>query len=118
MNDARTCTAQRTLEEARANDFEHAGRGMTLGSVIEHRDTGGWGLVTDIRDDGRVRFLNLEEVPDADIATLEEANGCVEHARIGRGIAARHDGVEYHAPPEVFDVLGPVHPEYQRGPDK
>jgi len=87
---------------------------MTLGTVIEHPESGDWGIITDIRDDGRIRFVNLEEVPDDAIATLESAVGCVEHAGIARGIAANQDGVEYHAPPEKFEALGPIHPEYQR----
>lgn len=105
---------QRTIEEANANEYPHVGRGMTLGTIVEHSETGDWGLVLDTLDDGRIRFLNLEETPDADIATLEDAKGCVQHARIGRQIAAGLDGGEYFAPPEIFDVLGPIHPEHQR----
>ena len=107
-------SVQRPLHEARANEYPHVERGMTLGTVIEHRPSGEWAIVTDVRDDSRIKILRLEAVPDTDIATLEDAIGCVEHVRIARGIAARMDGEQYIAPPERFKVLGPTHPEYQR----
>lgn len=114
MTDGLRKAIQRPLEEARANEYTHVERGMTLGTVVEHRESGDWALVIDTLDDGRIRILNLEEVSDADIATLEDALGCVQHARRGRQIAAGLDGGEYLAPPEIFEVLGPTHPEFQR----
>ena len=114
QDDIQDTGIQRPLTEAKANDYEHVGGGMTLGTVCEHPSSGAWVLVIDIREDGRVMVVNLDEVPDDHCLLLEEAYGCVEHAKIGRGIAAQHPEAKYIGPPEAFDVLGPTHPDHQR----
>lgn len=112
-----TESVQRVLLEVGANEYPRVERGMTLGSVIEHRKSGDWAVITDVLDDGRIRFLNLEEVGDDTIRLFEDAHGLVEHLEIARNAAAADEGGEYFAPPHIFDVLGPVHPDYQRGED-
>lgn len=105
---------QRTLLEARANDYPHVERGMTLGTVCEHRASGTWVAVTDLLDDGRVRVLDLDEVTDTTVKFFETAAGCVEHAQLAREVARTDEGTEYLAPPDRFEVLGPTHPDHQR----
>ncbi|AUV84679.1 hypothetical protein C2R22_24425 (plasmid) [Salinigranum rubrum] len=106
-------SVQRSLDEA-ANDYPYLADGLTLGTVCEHPPSGAWCVVLDVRDDGRVTVLNLDEVGCDHIALFEDCEGCVEHARLGRDVARSNEGGQYHAAPDAFRVLGPVHPDHQR----
>lgn len=92
---------------------------ITAGTVLEY-DGWQWALVSELamdRDDPKIGFILLDDLGDNIIKRLEPADGCQQHfAAVEHLRGTEHEywtDVEYVLEDEVWDVRGPIHPDFR-----
>lgn len=107
-------------EQDHLGDYPHAD-GLTRGTIIQY-DGWQWAVVTEMAVDHeppRVGFVLLDDLSDEITAQLEDAWGCWEHYKIVRSFRdTEHEwwtDIEYLTTAEVWEVLGPIHPDERSG---
>lgn len=94
---------------------------ITVGTILEYDDWQ-WALVSELaldRDEPMVDFVLLDEVDDFVVQRLEAADGCRQHyAAVEHLRGGEHEywaPVDYVLTDDVWNVLGPTHPEFRDG---
>jgi len=96
---------------------------IAVGTILEYDDWQ-WALVCEVaadRDEPKFGFILLDEVGDHIIAQLGGAIGCREHyetvAHLRDSEHEHWTSVNYVLHNDVWQVLGPIHPEYREVAD-
>ena len=97
--------------------------GLARGTVVEYDDWQ-WGVVTEIAeetDPTKVGFVLVDELGDWVVRDLEEARGCWEHYEAVRTFRdGEHEywtSAEYIQKDDMWEVLGPIHPDARDEPE-
>lgn len=107
-------------EKEFVEEHGHVGE-IAVGTVLEYDDWQ-WAVVSEIaddRDEPMVGFILLDELDDEVIERLEPAYGCRQHYRAVQEFRdTEHEywtSVDYLVEDDIWQVLGPVHPDYRDG---